>query len=231
MKEELILDPSDVLTKKRVPMLVNMAKESDRKGAFDAKEPESHEELLLDYKRDAIEPKIKGIPDFNKMIARDDREEIKIPEQEVELNPKYDLVRKNTSGTAVNIERMAKRFSAKPEEDVNDGRITTEQRIDMNKALDSIKPDKPIIDFKRFAPRENPELTQEIEKRREEARKKSPQGPKEIREELENNPNKNKRIYFRKPSKEPETKAQDAEEKPQPDPLGPWGENAENPDV
>ena len=236
MKEELILDPSDVLTKKRQPMFVNMAKDSERPDIFAGKANENNEELLLDLKRDAIEPKVKGVLDFKKITAREDLEEKKVYDQEVVLEPKYDLVRKNTGGTAVNIERVAKRFPETVNEDINDGRYTTEQRIDMNKALDSIKPERNVADFKRFAPRENPELTQEIERRREEAKKSPPKGPKEIREQLENHPNKNKRIYLQKPPKRQDN--QDEEErviKPNPDPLSPWNndgaDNAANPDT
>lgn len=192
---------------------------------FDRKVDENAEELVLDLNRGAVEPRIKGVLDLKKMTTREDTIDKKpTGDEEVEINPNYDVVRKRI-GNAVNMEREAKRFADKPDENIRDGVFNTELRIDAMKALEATKPEKNTTDFRRFAPRENPELTKQIEQRVEEARKKSPKGPREITKELETDPNKNKRIYLQKPKKKPEPEDPNKQIQKSPEALGPWDES------
>ena len=223
LRDELVLEPSDTLTKKKQPMLVNMKQAPERPEVFAPKVSENQDELHIEPRYETIQPRVKGVLSLKKMTEREDFDAKQPTRDEVELNPNYDLVRKQV-GTAVNIERGAQRFKDKPSEDIYDGRVTTDQQIDHVKALESTKPEKTTADFKRFAPRSNEEVKNQIEKRIEEARKKSPpKGPREIREELENNPNKNKRVVFLKPTKAPkEEEKKVASPQKSPADLGPW---------
>ena len=131
-----------------------MDKQPERKTIFDKELNEYKEEIILDINYQAIDPKIKGIPDLNKNVPREESNIIKpYSEEEVILEPNFDVIKPNRIGIAVRMDKGEIRFIESSNEMTYVGAATTEQIIDYNKALDAIKPDPKVIDFKRYAPR------------------------------------------------------------------------------
>jgi len=153
-KEELILEPKRTLVEPRTITLVDMTKQTERKDPYAVKVDENKEELILNPKFEAIEPRVKGIPLLSKITGREDLNPPVEEKEELILNPTDKLI-KNDHSHAITMNSKTQRFKSPPKEDINDGRITTEQRIDYNKALDAIKPNKIEIDFNRYDKRDH----------------------------------------------------------------------------
>jgi len=163
MTEELILNPTHELTKPKTITYVDMSKQSERKDLYGTKK-ESDEELILDINYKQLDPKVKGIPDLSKLTSRGAGEAK--PNEEVEeliVNPSEKLTKPTLTNTAVRMDSKTKRFDDNEKEDINDGRITTEQQIDHSKLQDAIKPKADVVNFDRYAERE---LTEELEKKK-----------------------------------------------------------------
>eukprot|EP01017_Pseudomicrothorax_dubius_P035619 TRINITY_DN5021_c0_g1_i1.p1 TRINITY_DN5021_c0_g1~~TRINITY_DN5021_c0_g1_i1.p1 ORF type:complete len:329 (-),score=69.09 TRINITY_DN5021_c0_g1_i1:11-997(-) len=105
-QEQLVLAPLYELVRRRVPNLVNMAKQPERKELFN--EPEEGEEVVLDIKRDVVEQRSPNW-DFAKVKGRED-DEVEVKE-EVVLNPKIEAVKPKVKG-AVNIQNAPARFKS-----------------------------------------------------------------------------------------------------------------------
>jgi hypothetical protein len=157
-KEELILHPNHAITEKKVINYVDMKKQAERKTIFDHEVEEFKEEIVLDKNYDAIQPKIKFVPDFKKITGRDDLLQKKpYGDEEVIVNPEHAQTKADNTRTAVRMDKGEIRFRDNQEDNnMMDGRITVEERIDYNKAIGAIKPEPRTIDFKRYAARDRP---------------------------------------------------------------------------
>ena len=164
MTEELILNPTHELTKPKTVTYVDMSKQSERKDVFGGTKKESDEELILDINYKQLDPKVKGIPDLSKLTSRGNIEAK--PNEEAEeliVNPNEKLTKMTITNTAVRMDSKTKRFDDREKEDINDGRMTTEQTIDYAKTQDAIKPKIDVVNFDRYAEREQ---TEELERKK-----------------------------------------------------------------
>jgi len=150
--EELIINPSYGLVRPKTVTLVDMSKQLDR--TEEKKATDYEEELILNVNYNQLDPKVKGIPDLSKLTSRQDLEAVRDEnKEELIITPSYNLVREGTIGV-IKMDSKTKRFQDEPENDLNDGRVTTEQLIDYNKTLNAVKPDTNVVDFNRYAERD-----------------------------------------------------------------------------
>lgn len=154
------MEPSYDLVKPRPITYVDLSKQQERKNPFDKKVDENQEELLLEVNYNPVEPRVKGIPDIKKLTSREDLE-AKRNENEDHLvlnpipgmDPETGLMKPDTKHT-MTMDSKTKRFTELEKENPNDGRTTTSQTIDYNKALDAIRPNRDVVNFDRYADRE-----------------------------------------------------------------------------
>lgn len=238
------MDPKTVV-------LVNMNKQTERKDPYEKKIDVNQEDLILNVNYDAIDPK-PNVPNFEKQLPR---KEIEIKEQdEIEVNPNYEVIK--PTGPKISFPKEKKGTELK-KDDPNDGKITTEQVIDMEKALASIKAKTPAVDFKSYAKRDNVKeedkkklIAQKLKEDQEKLKKniklnELEEEKGEVFQKYEGSPKLNKdkdnTINNKKPPKKPKDKITKPEEKKDDkfadikltkSEIAPWGkEKAENEDV
>ena len=160
------MEPTYDLVKPRTITYVDLSKQPERINPFEKKVDENQEELLLDVNYKHIDPRVKGVPDIAKLTSREDLE-AKRNENAEELllnpipgmDPETGLMKPDTKHT-MTMGTKTKRFAELEKENPNDGRTTTADTIDYNKALDATKPNREVVNFDRYADRDSTKETQ-----------------------------------------------------------------------
>mmetsp|Transcript_13839 Transcript_13839/g.11809 ORF Transcript_13839/g.11809 Transcript_13839/m.11809 type:complete len:114 (-) Transcript_13839:435-776(-) len=111
-----------------------MKRQTERNDPLEKQRNEEADILLLDPDaRKVIEPPIKGMVELKKQVTREDLEKPQPERDEILITPNDKLTKPDNSH-AVSMNSKTKRFEEKPKDDPNDGRFTTDQRIDYDKA-------------------------------------------------------------------------------------------------